>query len=122
MEITRLLAANEVSDPLFPSFLLLQRERRSPHNPWEVSLALYKSPLSPLRIAKILKPVRHRLEPKADISNVTGDIANIPSIEGEDAERMKEVLLAGYKVLPSARNKGDCHENSNGGGCNAADG
>ncbi len=53
--------------------------------------------LSQQRIAKILKPVRHRLESKADISIIPRNNTNIPSIEGEDAERMKEALLAGYE-------------------------
>jgi len=49
------------------------------------------------RISQILKPARERLESKGDISNINACIVNIPSIEGEDAEKMKEAILAGYE-------------------------
>ncbi|MCL0102909.1 hypothetical protein M1N93_02980, partial [Dehalococcoidia bacterium] len=54
--------------------------------------------LSQRRISGILKAAKRKLEATGnDISIKTGSNNNIPSIEGEDAERMKEALLAGYE-------------------------
>jgi len=53
--------------------------------------------LSRGRVAQILKPALKKLEER-DISIINVNNTNIPTLEGEDMEVIKEALLAGYAL------------------------
>jgi len=54
--------------------------------------------LSQRRVSEILKVAKRKLEATGDIINIrSSSNINIPSIEGEDAGRVKEALLASYE-------------------------